>query len=141
MIFIFTYWIFTWFILYITNILPYNPIFYIIIGYIISLFEFYYLIIKKTNNYNLTKFFIINVFLKLIPLLILILLNKYTFNLIDIYFGFFVFTIYLFVMYIFNENPLTEYNKLLNTYIKDDDIYKSFISKIYDYIFLLMVVK
>lgn len=139
MIFIYSYWIFTWFILYLLNIIPYNPIFYIIIGYIITIFEFIYLILKKTNKYNLIKYTIINIIIKVFPIIILIYLNKYKFNYKDIYFGIILLYIYIFFMIILNINPLIEYKKLLNTYINNDNNYKSIFSKIYDYIYLKII--
>jgi hypothetical protein len=135
MLFIFSYWIFIWFILYLLNIIPYNPFLFIIIGYILTIFEFYYLFINKTNNFNLIKFSIINVILKFIPILILIILNKISFIFNDIYFGFLLFILYLFIMIILNINPFNEYDKLLNTYINDDNKNKSIFSKLYDYIY------
>ncbi len=38
-------------------------------------------------------------------------------------------------MAIMNTNPTDIYRKVLNTYIKDDDKYKSVFSKFYDYLF------
>lgn len=139
MIFIYSYWIFTWFILYLLNIIPYNPIFYIIIGYIISIFELLYLFLKKTNKYNLIKYTIINIIIKVFPIIILIYLNKYKFNYKDIYFGIILLNIYIFLMIVLNINPFIEYNKLLNTYINNDNNYKSILSKIYDYIYLKII--
>jgi len=136
MLFIYSYWIFTWFILYLLNIIPYNPIFYIIIGYIITIFEFIYLILKKTNKYNLIKYTIINIIIKLFPIIMLIYLNKFQFNLKDIYFGFLLIIIYLLLMIIFNINPFLEYDKLLNTYINNSNNNKTISSKLYDYIYI-----
>ncbi len=135
MFFIFSYWIFSWFILYLLNIIPYNPIFFIIFGYILTIFEFFYLFINKTNKFNLIKFAIINIIIKLIPIIILIIINKIYFNFNDIYFGFLLFIFYIFVMILFNINPLKEYEKILNTYINDDEKNKSIFSKLYDYIY------
>jgi hypothetical protein len=136
MLFIYSYWIFTWFLLYLLNIVHYNPIFYIIIGYIITIFEFFYLFINKTNKYNLIKFAIINIIIKLFPIIILIYLNKFQFNFKDIYFGFLLIIIYLLLMIILNINPFLEYDKLLNTYINNENNNKTIFSKLYDYIYI-----
>ena len=109
------------------------PIFYLIFAYILTIFEFIYLFIKKTNNYNLIKFAIINLFLKIFPIIII---NNYTIYYKDIYFGFLLSLIYLLFLIIFNINPFIEYDKLLNTYINDDEKYKTIFSKLYDYIYL-----
>jgi len=134
MIFVYSYWIFIWLILYLLNIIPYNPIFYLILGYILSLFEIFYLYIKNTNRYNLIKFAIINIILKFIPILILIIINKYSIEFEDIYFGFLLLCFYIFLMILLNINPFQEYQKLFDTYINDDNKYKSIFSKIYDYL-------
>jgi len=115
------------------NIIPYNPIFYLITGYILTLFEIFYLYIKKANRYNLIKFAIINVIIKFIPILILIFINKYSFNYYDIYFGFILLCFYLSLTITLNINPFNEYEKLLDTYINDNDNdNKTIVSKLYD---------
>ena len=139
MLFIYSYWLFTWFLLYLLNIVPYNPIFYLIIGYILTIFEFIYLILKKTNKYNLIKYAFINIIIKVFPIIILIYLNKYKFNSNDIYIGFILINIYLLLMIILNINPYIEYNKLLDTYINNDNKNKTLFSKIYDYIYIKII--
>ena len=136
MLFIYSYWIFTWFILYLFNIVSYNPIFYLIFGYIITIFEFLYLFINNANNYNLIKYCVINIIIKLFPIIILISLNKINFELKDIYFGYILIIIYFLSMIILDINPYLEYNKLLNTYINNDNSNKTIFSKIYDYIYI-----
>jgi hypothetical protein len=135
MLFIYSYWIFAWFILFLLNIIPYNPFIFIIIAYILTLFELLYIYLKNANKYNLIKFFIINIIIKLIPILILIYLNKITIKYNDIYFGILLLFTYLFFMIILNINPFTEYNKVFDTYINDDNKNKSIFSKFYDYIY------
>jgi hypothetical protein len=137
MIEILSYWFFLWFLLYIIGIIKQNPLWFLIIGYLITIIEFIYLIYKKTNKYNLIKFFIINIIIKFIP--IIIILIKTSFNFIittyDIKFGISLIMIYIIIMNAFNINVIKQYNKLLNTYIKNDNNYKSFISKLYDDIY------
>ena len=135
MIYIFSYWIFIWLLLFLFNIIPYNPIFFLIFGYIITLFEILYLYNKKINKYNLIKFININIIIKFIPILILFSINKFYFNYNDIYFGFILSSFYLFLMIILNINPFDEYKKLLNSYINNDEKYKSIFSKFYDKLF------
>jgi hypothetical protein len=135
MLFIYSYWIFAWFILFLLNIIPYNPFIFIIIAYILTLFELLYIYLKNANKYNLIKFFIINIIIKIFPILILIYLNKITIKYNDIYFGILLLFTYLFFMIILNINPFTEYNKVFDTYINDDNKNKSIFSKFYDYIY------
>jgi len=112
----------------------YSIIFYLILGYILSLFEIFYLYNNNINKYNLIKFTIINIILKFIPILILIFINKYSFNYDDIYFGFILLCFYLFLMILLNINPFIEYQNLLNSYININE-YKSLFSKFYDFLF------
>ena len=139
MLFIYSYWLFTWFLLYLLNIVPYNPIFYLIIGYILTIFEFIYLILKKTNKYNLIKYAFINIIIKVFPIIILIYLNKYKSNSNDIYIGFILIIFYLLLMTIMKINPYLEYHKLLDTYINNDNNNKTLFSKIYDYIYIKII--
>lgn len=137
MIEILSYWFFIWFLLFIFGIINANPLWFLIISYIITFFEFSYLIYKKTNNYNLTKFFIINVIIKFFPILIILIRTSFDFNLnfIDFKFGISLIMIYIIIMNIFNINPIVNYNLMLNTYVNNDDIYKTYISRLYDAIY------
>jgi hypothetical protein len=129
---IFSYWIFIWFLFYYFKLTKYNPLFILIVGYIITFGELLYLISKKTNKYNLIKFTIINIIIKLIPIL-LIYKTKISFK--DLEISLYIILIYIITMAIININPIKFYKKMLNTYIHDDNKYKSFFSKFYDYIF------
>ena len=136
---IFSYWIFIWFLLYYFGIIKYNPVLILIIGYIITFFEFIYLIIKKISYYNGIKFFIINVIIKLIPIILIFRMNKYKLeiNIIDIYVSIYLIFTYIIIMIIFNKNPLDYYKRMITTYLEINNKnkeYKSIISKLYDYI-------
>ena len=134
MIEIFSYWIFIWFIVFYIGLTKYNPIFLLLIAYIYALFEFIYLIINKSSKYNLIKFFLINSLIKLIPIL-LIIKFPLTFNLDDINFSIYLIICYLIIMIIMNKNPYDYYKLMINTYLYDDNKYKTNISMIYDYLF------
>jgi|LakMenEpi03Aug12_release.lakeMendotaPanAssembly.Ray.scaffolds.fasta_scaffold63295_3 hypothetical protein len=138
MIEIFSYWIFIWFIVFYLGLTKYNPLFLLLIGYIFTLFEFIYLIINKTSKYNLIKFFLINVLIKVIPILLII---KYPlrFNLDDIYVSIYLIISYLIIMSIMNKNPYEYYKLMINTYLYDDNKYKTTISLIYDNLFLIII--
>jgi len=131
-------WIFIWFLLYLIGLRRENPFWILVIGYLLTFIEFIYLFIMKTNKYNLTKFFIINVIIKFIPILIILFIYNFKFipfKLIDISFALYLFIIYLLVMIIINKNPIIIYKQMLHSYIYDDNKYKTFLSKLYDYIF------
>lgn len=137
MIEIFSYWIFVWFILYYIGLTKYNPLFILLIGYIFTLFELIYLIISKISNYNLIKFFIINIFIKFIPIL-LIIKFPLRFNINDIYISINLLILYFITMIILNKNPYEYYKMMINTYINDDNKYKTYISKFYDFIYKII---
>jgi hypothetical protein len=136
MIEIFSYWTFIWFILFYIGLIKYNPLFILIIGYIFTLFEFIYLIIKKSSKYNLIKFMIINSIIKLIPIL-LIIKFPLRFDLKDIYISIYLIFFYIITMSIMNKNPYEYYKLMLHTYIYNDEKYKTYISILYDKLFFL----
>ena len=129
---IFSYWIFIWFLFYYFKLTKHNPLFILIIGYIVTFGELLYLISQKTNQYNLIKFIIINVIIKVIPIL-LIYNHKITFK--DLEISLYIILAYLITMAILNVNPIKFYKRMLNTYIKDDNKYKTGFSQFYDYLF------
>lgn len=137
MIEIFSYWIFVWFILYYIGLTKYNPLFILIIGYIFTLFELIYLMISKISFYNLIKYFIINILIKFIPIL-LIIKFPLKFNINDIYISISLLIIYFITMIILNKNPYEYYKMMINTYINDDNKYKTYISKFYDFIYKII---
>jgi hypothetical protein len=140
MIEIFSYWIFVWFIIFYIGLTKYNPLFILIIAYIFTLFEFIYLIINKSSKYNLIKFMIINILIKFIPIL-LIIKFPLRFDLKDIYISIYLIFFYIIIMSIMNKNPYEYYKLMLHTYLYDDEKYKSYISIIYDKLFLKTIIK
>ena len=87
--FIFSYWIFLWWILYELNITTVNPKFIIILGIIHNLIL---LVFKLYGEQNVLSFIIINLFIKIIP--IITLLNT------QIQYNDIIFSIYLFLIYL-----------------------------------------
>ena len=140
MIEIFSYWTFVWFILFYIGLIKYNPLFILIIGYIFTLFEFIYLIIKKSSKYNLIKFMIINIIIKFIPIL-LIIKFPLRFNIDDIYVSIYLIFFYFIIMSIMNKNPYEYYKLMIHTYLFNDEKYKTYISIIYDKLFLKTIIK
>jgi len=135
---IFSYWIFIWFVLYFFDIIPkkYNPLLILIIGYVLTLGELIYMLFHKISYYNFIKFLIINVIIKFIPILLILIFKKpIEINKEDIYISLYLILIYIFIMSLMNKNPYNYYKMMINTYINDDNKYKSIFSKIYDYIY------
>jgi hypothetical protein len=94
---IFSYWIFVWYLLYISKITNYNPKFILIIGLIENIIMLLMMIFFQTKLFNILWFIFINTFLKIIPLYTLIN-TKIQKN--DILISFLIFIIYIFYLYL-----------------------------------------
>ena len=99
------------------------------------------MIFKKILLYNFIKYFIINVILKFIPILLLLVKSKYQliFKIEDLYASIILICIYMFIMIISNKNPYCYYKMMLDTYIYNNNKYKTIFSKIYDYIYMKII--
>ena len=138
MVEIITYWFFIWFLLFILNITSANPFWILIITYIITFMEFLYLIYRKANSYNLKKFMIINVIFKVIPILIILIKTNFEIPIFDIKtlkVAYVITALYIITMGVLNINPFIAYSQMLNTYINDDNKYRTYISRLYDDIY------
>ena len=127
--YIFSYWIFLWFILYLLKLVPYNPKIIIILGIIEILFTLIYLIVKNASIRKITKFLIINIIIKFIPLL---LIYKDPLRKKDIYATVILVLIYLIWMYINDVNIIKVYQKLINSYLENNSSSRTYFSKLYD---------
>lgn len=79
--FVFSYWIFVWFLIYLVsnlffnkNIIP-SPLLELYIGFFASLYGFIYLLFENSSTLSLTKFLVMLTAIKSIPLLITIYLS------------------------------------------------------------------
>ena len=79
--FIFSYWIFVWFLIYFVsniflnkNIIP-SPLLEMYIGFFVSLYGFSYLLFENSNTLPIIKFLVMLIVIKAIPLLITIYLS------------------------------------------------------------------
>jgi hypothetical protein len=140
-IYYFSYWIFIWFLLYIFGIISYNPYIFLIIGIIENIFNLIILYYYNSSIYNIIKFIVINFLIKGIPLIILIYYKKNVFKLKDFVFGLILICIYLFVLLILKKNIYKYYKKLIHAYITNskDIKYKTYLSRLYDYIYFKYV--
>ena len=114
--FIFSYWIFAWFLLYYFNIVKYSPKFVIILGLIENFFLLMFLLIYKSSLYKITKFIVINTIIKVIPLYLVWndkIINR------DIYATIILFLIYLLWLYLNGgiEYFYISYKKLIKNYM------------------------
>lgn len=107
--YLFSYWIFVWYLLYFFRITKYNPKFVLICGIIENIILLFFMIYYKTNL-NVIIFFIIGMFIiKIIP--------TYTiWNTIikrrDILFTFILFFIYIIWLYINNVSLYYVFNEI-----------------------------
>jgi len=107
--YLFSYWIFVWYLLYFFRITKYNPKFVLICGVIENIILLFFMIYYKTNL-NVIIFFIIGMFIiKIIP--------TYTiWNTIikwrDILFTFILFFIYIIWLYINNKSLYYVFNEI-----------------------------
>jgi hypothetical protein len=133
---VFSFWILIWFILFYIKIIKYNPLFYIIISYIIIIIVGFLIIYNNDiSTYNKFKYFIINNIFKLIPLL-LIIEFPIIFYLQDILFGIFLMFIYFITMTCMNKNIIQIYTELYNAFTDDNHKHnRGFMSKLYDDIY------
>jgi hypothetical protein len=127
---LFSNWIFIWFILYLSNIIPYNPKLIILLGFVIIIGILYYLYINNAPTYNLFKFALLNLFMKAIPIVIL---YNISIKFEDFYFSIGIFIIYLIWLDINDTNFFTIYKKLINNYINGST--NTTISNLYDNIY------
>jgi hypothetical protein len=129
--YIFSYWIFLWFILYLLKLVPYNPKLIIILGIIEITFTIIYLIVKNVSLRKITKFFIINIIIKFIPLL---LIYKDPIKKKDIYATIILVLIYLIWLYINDVNVIKVYQKLISSYLSKN-LPETYFSQLYDKVY------
>lgn len=127
--YIFSYWIFLWFILYLLKLVPYNPKLIIILGIIEITFSLIYVIVKKASLRKITKFLIINIIIKFIPLL---LIYKDPIEKKDIYATVILVLIYLLWMYINDVSIIEVYKKLSNLYLSKSSSSGTYTSQLYN---------
>ena len=116
--FVFSYWIFAWFILYYLKVINYSPLFALVIGFIYNIFLYIYLIYvykndkTKYNFYVLFDFVIVNFFIKVLPIYYLLFIQKNKITINNILQTFILFTFYL-LWIIINKKIYIENYKLV----------------------------
>ena len=96
---IFSYWIFTWYVLYELKITNYSPKLALIIGLISNIILLFLMIFYNNNIINILLFCVIQIFIKIIPLWRLRNNNIYDFKALAI-----LFIIYMVWLFINNTN-------------------------------------
>ncbi len=112
----FSYWIFTWFLLYLFGIIRYNPKIAILLATIVNLLVLVYLIVKHLSIRYISLFVIIQIILKFIPYLFLYkthMLKR------DYYATFTIFMIYLIWIYAGGFTFQGIMNFEINTFLRE----------------------
>jgi hypothetical protein len=113
--FVFSYWIFAWFILFELKLVAYNPKIALIVGLIINCLQFMFMVYWLNSIFGIISFFVINLFIKIIPLYLIF--NTKTSS-IDIYAMIGLFFIYLLWLYVnnidFYKLIKEEYNNIIH---------------------------
>jgi hypothetical protein len=114
----FSNWIFIWFILYILNIIPFNPSIALIINttvviiLIIICIKDYKNVLTKINISKYINHIIIFIYTKILPFIILYTYNDIKISYYDIIFYIILFIQYIVYLQISNCNVFYVYNKL-----------------------------
>lgn len=122
---IFSYWIFTWFIIYYFFKIPYNPLIALYIGLFFNSLQFSQFLYYG-NYYKSFLFLIANVFLKIIPIC---LISHTKINKRDIYALIALFGIYLIYIY-FIDFSLKKAIQYSNFNVKNKKIFTPLMSTI-----------
>jgi len=129
--FIFSYWIFVWFILYFIRIVNINPKLWIILGLIIEIIGIFFML--HFDFYYIFRFIFINFWIKVVPLYVV--WNTSIRN-IDIVYSVVLVVIYLIWLYINNQSIYTIYEMIYNSHTKNAK-YISIGAYLYDKIVLI----
>lgn len=131
--YVFSYWIFAWFIFYYYKIIKYSPLFSLVIASIENIIVYFYLIYKyllnktKYNYYVLIEFLIVNLFIKVLPIYYILYIEKKEINKIekkDILFTLLLFIIYIIWLIINNKFIIIKKNKIINNLPKTKPLYE-----------------
>lgn len=110
--YVFSYWIFCWFIFYFYKLTSFSPLFALIAGIIENIFLYYIRISKYDFIYRI-EFIIVNFFLKILPLYYIIVIQTNTrIKINDILATIILFLIYL-LWLIINKQIFIRNNKLI----------------------------
>jgi len=126
---VFSYWIYTWFILYEFNFTEYSPKFPLILGVIDNLIMLILMLLYGTSGRTIFYFIVINTLIKVLPLYYL---RNEPIKLNDIYFTLGLFLLFVFWVHL-NEQSLVGNIKLIHDsllYGKDQTPFMALLKKI-----------
>ena len=126
---VFSYWIYTWFILYELQIIDYSPKFPLILGIIHNLIMLIFMLLYGTSIRTIFYFIVINTIIKVVPLYYL---RNEAIKLNDIYFTCGLFLLFIFWLHL-NEQSLVGNIKLIHDsllYGKEQTPFMALVNKI-----------
>ena len=112
--YVFSYWIFAWFLLYYMNITKYNPFFALLISLIENIVLLILMIYYSVSIKSIISFILINLFIKILPILYL---RKSKIKLSDIIVTCILFLIYLVWLYV--NNKISIQKEIVNSLINE----------------------
>ena len=126
---VFSYWIYTWFILYELQIIEYSPRFPLILGITHNLIMLIFMLLYGTSRRTIFYFIVINTLIKVVPLYYL---RDESIKLNDIYFTCGLFLLFVFWLHL-NEQSLVGNIKLIHDsllYGKEQTPFMALLNKI-----------
>jgi len=111
--FIFSYWIFVWYLLYISKIVIYNPKIFLFLGMIEGILIFC-ILLSKIPLLSVFKYFIVISVIKLIPYFTI---RNHAIYYKDIVFSLFLFVIYHIWLFVNGQNMIGIYENLYNSFV------------------------
>ena len=137
--YIFSIWIFVWFLLYAFKVTSYNPTFALLFAVVFIIISIVYFVSNNIDNYHIYRFIVICILEKFLPLLYLYHIEDLNIETDDI-----VFTGIIFIAYnvnlLLNDTDLyqvyKEYtNSYLDTKIENNMLYTRAYDDIYKYFY------
>jgi hypothetical protein len=114
--FVFSIWIFIWFVLFVFHVLPYNPTFALFIAVFFISISMIYFFIKEVHYSHIDRFIALGILQKFLPLFYLAYTNKLDITVKDVIFTVIVFITYNTYILLNNSNIVIVYNTYLNSY-------------------------
>lgn len=114
--FVFSVWIFIWFVLYVFNVIPYNPTFALFIAVIFISISMVYFFVKEVHHSHIDRFIVLGILQKFLPLFYLAYNNQLDITVKDVVFTVIVFITYNTYILLNNSNIIQVYDTYLKSY-------------------------
>jgi hypothetical protein len=107
--FVFSYWIFVWYLLYSIRIVPYTPRFVLLLGIVQNIILLFFMTKNGSTLSTIAKFIVINIVIKIIPYYTV---KDDNITERDIIISILLFFIYCLWLYVNKETLIEKYNKI-----------------------------